>query len=248
MMEARILGSGGWIPTAMRETCCALIRAGTRALLIDAGTGVRRLIEKPELLEGIDELDIVLTHFHLDHVVGLSYLPALGLPRPPVVWAPGELAYGTASRSVLGTIIGSPFFGAGLDAIAGDVKELTPEVEIGQSGVRVRVQPRHSHPTVALRVEDALTYCTDTAYDPANASFAAGSRVLLHEAWHAADTTTDTGHTAAGEAGRLASEAGVRSLVLIHVDPLLRSDDELERVARERFAGTRVGSDLLRVL
>jgi ribonuclease BN (tRNA processing enzyme) len=247
-MEACILGSGGWIPTPTRETCCALVRLGRRALLIDAGTGVRRLLQETELLEGVDELDIVLTHFHLDHVVGLTYIPALGLPRPPVVWAPGELAYETPSASVLGTIIGTPFFGAELDDVAADVKELAPEIEIGPVRLRVRLQPRHSHPTVALRVADELTYCTDTAYDPANSSFAAGSRVLLHEAWHAADTTTDTGHTAAGDAGRLASEAGVGSLVLIHVDPLLRSDDELERLARERFAAARVGSDLLQVL
>ena len=248
-MDALILGSGGWIPTAARETCCALIREGERALLIDAGTGVRRLLEQPDLLEGVDRVDVVLTHFHLDHTVGLSYLPAVRLTAPPVVWAPGELAYGTPSRSLLGTLVGTPFFGASLDDVAGDVRELpSGAVEIGPFRLRVRVQERHAHPTVALRLRDELTYCTDTALDPENANFAAGSRVLLHEAWHASDTTSDAGHTAAGDAGRLATQAGVESLVLIHVNPLLQTDEELIRPAREAFPAAKVGRDLLKVV
>jgi hypothetical protein len=29
---------------------------------------LRRLITAPELLDGVERIDIVLTHFHLDHV------------------------------------------------------------------------------------------------------------------------------------------------------------------------------------
>jgi ribonuclease BN (tRNA processing enzyme) len=247
-MDALILGSGGWIPTAARETCCALVRDGERALLIDAGTGVRRLLEQRDLLEGVERVDVVLTHFHLDHVVGLSYLPALHPAPPPVVWAPGQLAYRTPSRSLLGRLIGRPYFGAPLDHVVDDVRELpSGSVEIGPFRLRVRVQERHAHPTVALRLGDEFTYCTDTAADSENASFASGSRVLLHEAWHASDTTSDAGHTAAGDAGRIATEAGVGSLVLIHVNPLLQADEELVRPAREAFPAAQVGRDLLRV-
>jgi len=38
---------------------------------------VRRLAgEHSDLLDGATRLDVLLTHFHLDHVCGLSYLPA----------------------------------------------------------------------------------------------------------------------------------------------------------------------------
>jgi ribonuclease BN (tRNA processing enzyme) len=70
-MKAWILGSGGWIPTERRETLCVLVRTRRHGLLLDAGTGLQRLLSTPELLDGVQTLDIALTHFHLDHVCGL---------------------------------------------------------------------------------------------------------------------------------------------------------------------------------
>ncbi|MGD2114802.1 MAG: MBL fold metallo-hydrolase, partial [Acidobacteriota bacterium] len=71
------LGTNGYIPTHGRQTMCFLVRFEDRALLLDAGTGVARLLEPRvrELLEGVEQLDVILSHFHLDHVIGLSYLP-----------------------------------------------------------------------------------------------------------------------------------------------------------------------------
>ena len=68
----RILGAGGWIPTGTHATCSALLREGPDAVLIDAGTGIERIVSDRALLEGVERLELVLTHFHLDHVVGLA--------------------------------------------------------------------------------------------------------------------------------------------------------------------------------
>ena len=43
----RILGAGGWIPTGTHATCSALLREGDAAVLIDAGTGIERLVVGP---------------------------------------------------------------------------------------------------------------------------------------------------------------------------------------------------------
>jgi ribonuclease BN (tRNA processing enzyme) len=244
-VEATVLGSGGWIPTSRRETCCALVREGSQALVIDAGTGIQRLVEDPELLRGVERLDIVLTHFHLDHVVGLGYLPALGLPEPPVVWAAGETLAGVSSKSLLGRLLAAPFFSAPLADVASAIREIEPgALEIGSFAIATRVQERHAEPTLALRVGDALTYCTDTAPDPGNAAFAAGSRVLLHEAWYAQETSDDGNHSAGGDAGRIAHEAGVEHLVIIHINPLQACDGPLAESARHHFPGAEVGVDL----
>jgi ribonuclease BN (tRNA processing enzyme) len=242
-VEGVLLGSGGWIPTSRRETCCAYLRRGTHVLLLDAGTGIQRLLEHPTLLEGVEQLDVVLTHFHLDHVVGLSYLPAL--PVRPAVWGPGELLTSVSTRSILERLLGPPLFSAPLDAIMRDIREVREAgVETDAFTVAVRVQTRHSEPTLALRVGDALTYCTDTAPDPGNVDFARGSHVLVHEAWHAQDSSDDPAHTAAGDAGRIARRAGVERLVLIHVNPLQEFDEELAAPARSEFPETEVGVDL----
>ena len=213
-------------------------------LLVDAGTGVQRLVEDPGLLAGVTALDIVLTHFHLDHVAGLSYLPAL--PLRAAIHGPGELLYATPTSDILGRLLGSPLFASTPDEIAAGVHEIpdTP-FAVGPFSMSTRIQRLHTDPTCALRFTDALTYCTDTAADEGNVAFAAGSRLLLHEAWHARAATDDGAHTAAGEAARIAHKAGVEHLVLIHVDPLLRSEEELERFALAEFQNASVGRDLV---
>jgi ribonuclease BN (tRNA processing enzyme) len=245
-MNGILLGSGGWIPTTKRETCCAFLREGSHALLIDAGTGVHRLVERPDLLTGVGRLDIVLTHFHLDHIVGLSYLPALSLPRPPTTWGPGQLLAGTSTRSILERLLSPPIFSAPLRTIASDVLEIPKGrgFDVGPFSVSTRVQERHAGSTVALRIGDVLTYCTDTAPDPGNVGFASGRRVLLHEAWYAQESSDYGNHSAGGDAGRVAREAGVDHLVLIHINPLQASDEALAASAARAFPSVRDGVDL----
>lgn len=247
-MDCVLLGSGGWIPTGTRETCSALVRHGRNVLVIDAGTGIRRLLERPDLVAEARNVHILLTHFHLDHVVGLSYLPALPLDRPPVIWGAGERLVGASTRSILERLLGPPLFAVPLEALTDGVHEI-PEgtFELESFAVASRVQTRHSHPSLAFRIGDALTYCTDTAPDRENVAFASGSHALLHEAWYAQETTDDRSHSAGGDAGRIAREAAVERLVLIHVNPLLSSDESLAMSARAEFPNTEVGRDLARV-
>lgn len=76
----RAVSLGSWMPAEGRETACVLLRRDHSVVLLDAGTGVRRLAgEHSDLLARATRLDVLLTHFHLDHVCGLSYLPALPL-------------------------------------------------------------------------------------------------------------------------------------------------------------------------
>jgi ribonuclease BN (tRNA processing enzyme) len=243
-VKVTLLGSGGWIPTVRRETCCALVRDGSSAVMIDAGSGVSRLLERPDLLDGVEQLEIVLTHFHLDHVVGFAFLPALEPAKR--VWAPGAWLYGEASEQLLRRLLDPPLFALDLGDIVAGVGEIGEEgLELGSLSLAVRAQELHPHPTLALRAGDSFAYCTDTAFDPGNAEFASGVRVLFHEAWHSTDATEDQTHTAAGEAGRLAADAGAEELVLIHVNPLLGSDDELLAPALAAFPATVVGQDFL---
>jgi ribonuclease BN (tRNA processing enzyme) len=244
-VRLEILGSGGWIPTGRRETCCYVVRRGSEVLIIDAGTGLRRLLERPDLIEEATAVNIVLSHFHLDHVVGLSYLPALDLPETVALWGPGRELYGASTQEILERLLGSPFFPAGLASIASEVIELGEgSLSCGGFAVRTRRQQRHSEPTLAFRIEDAITYCTDTAFDPGNVEFSRHSRLLLHEAWYGAANTDDLIHSAAGEAARIAHEAGAGQLVLIHVNPLLESEEALVDAARRVFTESQVGSDL----
>jgi ribonuclease BN (tRNA processing enzyme) len=241
-MDAWILGSGGWMPSERRETACALVRDGADALVLDAGSGLRRLVGEPALLDGARRLDIVLTHFHLDHVCGLGYVPAL--PLRPTIWAPGRWLYDRPSAEILGPLRRAPISPFAEERL-GAIRELAPgEQEIGAFAVAARRQPRHWDPTAGLRVGDALALVTDTAYDPDSAPFAHGVAHLLHEAWSTtANPAAVEGDATAAQAGRVASQAGARRLTLVHLRPPDPDEDALLADARAEFPATALGRD-----
>jgi ribonuclease BN (tRNA processing enzyme) len=241
-MVVTLLGSGGFAPSAVRETACALVRDGTRALLLDAGTGVRRLLTDPAHLDGLAHVDVVLTHFHLDHVCGLPYLSAL--PLTVTVWGPGEWLYGTASAEILAPLRRPPLAPTDVTAAYG-VRELGPGAQsIGGFTIRASEQPRHWSPSAGLRVDDELALVTDTPYEPASARLAEGVRLLLHEAWSTstAPRYPDRDATAA-DAARVAHESGAGSLTLIHVDPALPDPSILVADAARTFERVALGED-----
>jgi ribonuclease BN (tRNA processing enzyme) len=120
----------------------------------------------------------------------------------PTIWAPGAWLYGRPSEELLGPFV--PF--------EKRIAELGESQRLGPFDLRARAQPLHAHPTAGLRVGDRLALITDTAYDPGSAPFARGVDHLLHEAW-------DDGNPSAGDAARVAHDAGVQRLTLVHLAP-----------------------------
>jgi ribonuclease BN (tRNA processing enzyme) len=115
-----------------------------------------------------------------------------------------------------------------------EVRDL-PAGEIQLDGVRVatRRQDRHSAPSLAFRFDDELAWITDTAYDPESARFAAGCELLAHEAWYVSTNPRNEDiHTSAAQAGKIAADAGVERLLLIHLPPFEESVDGLVAEAR----------------
>ncbi len=245
---AWLLGAGGWMPTDERETTSILIRRGSDALLIDAGTGVRRLVTDQTLLDGVRALDVVLTHFHLDHTCGLLYLPAIfaagELDRSPKLVAPGRWLFDASTSDVVAPLIDpplSPFPGSFFD----EILELRGgSQQIGPFTLNTIAQRRHWGPTAGLRIDDALAILTDTAYEADHAAFVSGASHLLHEAWSSSANPILPDHDATGaDAARTAAEGCVANLTLIHLNPLLGDPEDVLADARRGFPTARLGID-----
>jgi ribonuclease BN (tRNA processing enzyme) len=224
-----------------------LIRHGGEALLLDAGTGVRRLVGDRSLLAGARRLDVLLTHFHLDHVCGLGYLPALGLPV--TVHGPGAWLYGRSTAELLAPLRTAPL-SPFTDEELGEVAELREGgQEIAGLVMQARRQPRHWAPTAGLRLGDELAYVTDTAWDEGSVGLARGVRLLLHEAWScSAEPRSSEGDSTGADAGRVAAAAGVERLRLVHLNPTLPDLDAVLADARGAFPEAELGVDGERLL
>ncbi|HEY5386855.1 MAG TPA: MBL fold metallo-hydrolase [Thermoleophilia bacterium] len=258
-MRVTLLGTIGWMPSDRRETTCFACRAGDSLFIFDAGTGLRRLREPAQaaLLDGARDVHLFLTHYHLDHVCGLAYLPGVLPGRRLVIHAPVAAVNGVDPERAVAGLLRRPYNPRDWDELT-DLS-LEPVVaganDIAGHTVRVRAQ-HHSDVSVAYRLDDAFVLATDTRPDPATAEFAAGVGLLLHEAWYnVADHHTDqipaallpgyAAHSEVGAVAVLAAEADVGRLVPMHLNPL---HDEvyyaaLQAAARAVFPRTDVLPD-----
>lgn len=232
-------------PTTVRyggNTACVAIQRGPSLLIIDAGTGIVPLGDR--LPEGVDEVLILLTHRHMDHLQGLSFFEPLyggnaqvgllDLPTHEGYWTPLELFDG------ISVPMAPPAAGGRVARIEGD-----PLEALGARGWHVaRLDLRHPGGCVGYRITEggsAFVHLTDSelgnadaAYFGRCAEFCRGATVLSHDAQylHAEmGVRRGRGHSSVERACDLAREAGVGTLVLFHHDPA-RDDDALDAVGR----------------
>lgn len=231
-MDVTLLGTNGWMPRGARETTCFAVRTGSTLLVFDAGTGLRRLLD-PEhagLLEGAEEVELFLSHYHLDHVCGLAYLSGVLPGMDVVLRPPAEALTGVDPRAAVAELVRRPYNPVDLTDMPNIRVRPTDGGENDVAGHTLRVRPQqHSDASVSFRLDDELVIATDTRVDPAAVEFARGAGLWLHESWYwsgdpaLAERDLPPGYVAHSEAtgvAGLAAEAGVGRLILVHLNPL----------------------------
>jgi phosphoribosyl 1,2-cyclic phosphodiesterase len=268
-MEARVWGCRGSLatpgPDTVRyggNTSCVEVRleSGHR-LVLDAGTGMRPLGVVMEDDDPTDEIHILLTHLHLDHLQGLGFFRPLFRAGVHVhIWGPASPVHSLADRIAM--YLSPPLFPVRLSDIPARLTfHDAPEepVTIGSATVRAG-KVAHQGPTVGYRIEEngkVLAYLPDhepslggvqlddqptawiSGHDVAHAA-----DVLFHDAQYGDDEYprhVGWGHSCIDHVMAFARRAGAETIVLFHHDPY-HSDDELEALldtARVRCSGDR---------
>ncbi|WP_095085886.1 MBL fold metallo-hydrolase [Mesorhizobium sophorae] len=224
----------------------SLLQMGGRSIVIDCGLGVTRGLVDAGI--GLKALDLIfITHLHSDHVLELGPLVhtawTAGLASPVSVYGPpGTDHYWRRFCQAMEFDVEIRIVDEGRPDIRElvSINEFTEGLIVEQHGLEVSAL-RVDHPPVtdcfALRFErggKSVVFSTDTAFFPPLADFAQGADILVHEAMleegiERLVAKTGNGarlrehllasHSFAEEAGRIASDAGVKRLVLNHLIP-----------------------------
>jgi ribonuclease Z len=238
MPKVIILGSSNAIPDEDHENSHMALVGDKRLVLIDCvNNPIVRLKKAGLKVENIT--DLILTHFHPDHVSGV---PLLLMD----LWLLGrqqELRiYGldfTLDRlekmmDLYGWDTWPRFFPVKMVRLPEETMTLIQdhdEWKIFSSPVR------HIIPNIGLRIEfpesgKVFAYSGDTEPCPEVVELAQNAEVLIHES-----TGASLGHTDADQAGEIAKSAGAEQLFLIHYANGRFKDNGIVARAAQEFSG-----------
>lgn len=217
-MQVEFLGTAGFHPSETRHTSCVYIGDAARdeAILLDAGTGVFRLIGR----NVPPKLHIFLSHAHLDHTMGLTFLI--------------DVLYG---KSCSVTLYGAPktldaavkMFDSALFPMAFEhcTQTLTAGGSCFIAGARVSAcDLTHPGGSQGYRFDwsdRSLAYITDTAGDARYLEFIEDADLLIHERNFTDDLDSiarASGHCTSSDVARVARKARARVVALTHFNPL----------------------------
>ena len=250
-MKIRFWGTRGSIPapgpSTLRyggNTSCVEVRLADGSLIIlDGGSGIRPL----GAALGTCEAVVLLSHYHWDHIQGMPFFSPFYSSRS-CIHVLGPEYNGEGPGELLGGQMLAPYFPAPASdwqGVAGfEIVAAGESLTIGSATVQVG---RLSHPglTFGYRIEESgctFVYASDDEPDVASPPLLAGIvglaqdvDLLLHDCQYTEaeyETRHRWGHSTPRQAARIATDAGVRRLLLFHHDPG-HSDEQVEALAEE---------------
>ena len=260
-MQLEFWGVRGTAPVSGRDmvrygghTPCAALRSSAGDfLIVDAGTGIKRLGEQLMADSGKAALkvDLLLTHFHLDHIIGLPFFAPLYAPQAVITFH--SPAVPRETEKYLGGLQMGRYFPVAFKETASRKKFLkTDEAGFQVGTLRISHCPlNHPQGSVAYRVEEdgrSVVFATDTeppeqGIDERLASFIRGATYLICDSMFTPReyrVRQGWGHSSWLDGTKLARAGKVKNLVLSHFNP--DHDDSqvagMLRLARKEFRRT----------
>lgn len=250
-MKINIRGARGSIPTADPytvyyggNTSCVEVSEDGWHLVLDAGSGIRYSHKgNPRHNK---RTDILLTHLHLDHILGLGFFQPLFDPEMEIhIWGPASTSHSLHSR--LTRYLSPPLFPVLIRNLPCKLSlhELdNKEFQIGPFRI-LALYVIHPGPTVGYRItgqHSVFTYIPD--HEPAlgrngipgNPKWISGfdlakdADLLFHDSQYTNEEypfKLGWGHSSMDDTLRFASMTGVKRVLLAHHDPD-HSDHQLD--------------------
>ncbi len=245
-MEIIFLGTNGWYDTGTANTLCVLIKTQKYDIVLDAGNGFSKL---NKYVDGTKPVYLFLSHFHLDHIVGLHTLLKFDLEKGL------KICGGAGARRVLASLLRRPFT-VPLKDLRYKTEVLELPSQTGKIPFNCSCLPlQHSGPVLGYRFEidgRTIAFCTDTGYCENSVKLAGKADLLLSEC----SFLRGTGHPGWSHmnprtAAALARASGAGKLALVHFDPAtypeLSDRKKAAALARKTFKNTFAARDGMRI-
>lgn len=227
-MKIIFLGTNGWYDTQTGNTLSILIATREHNIVLDAGNGFTKL---DKVLSNSHPIFLFLSHFHLDHLIGLHALLKFSFSQKLTLAGP------KGTERVLKALIRQPFT-APLERLSYETEIL--EMPESESRFPFKVKAMDLvHPPLSMgyrfRLEEKeIAYCPDTGYCENAVKLARGADLLISEcSFLPGEHSPDWPHLNPQFAARIAKEAGARRLALVHFDAAKYTNLDLREVAEK---------------
>ena len=248
-MKITPLGITGFIPTSKTDSSSFLVEKDDSLFLLDAGTGVRKFLEKDmaSKLSKSKKLHIFFSHLHHDHTCGLTWLLKLFkgkifiyVPKSPLVEFEGEkIIRELASPNMFGLSLEKwPNFG---DIISYDTTEISVD------RIKIKILPQeHSGGSVGIRI-GKFAYITDTEPTDKHIDFIKNCDLVFMDTMHdkgdyeaIITNNKKAEHGWSVGNGIIASKSNIKQLGLIHINCFYNSHriDSLLSETKSQFENT----------
>ncbi|MBR7090771.1 MAG: MBL fold metallo-hydrolase [Lachnospiraceae bacterium] len=238
-MKVTILGARGSIPTEGKDmiefgggTSCVLVENGDQAIYLDAGTG---MICTPDI--GDKHISVLLTHPHLDHILGFPFFPYISQKERKIDIYAGKCGELGAFEQ-LEALYKNPFWPCGLKDYPSDVEfhDIAFPMCIGAFTV-TGIPSVHPGGSLVYRLEAdgrSVVYATDYEYEEDKAGeltdFSRDCDLLLFDAQYTDEefeARKGFGHSTVAQGMLIKEKSGAKNIRFVHHDP--RHTDEFLR-------------------
>lgn len=255
-MIVRCWGARGSVPVSGKEyvryggdtTCIEIRSKNNDIIIIDAGTGIRRL-GNSLLKEDLHSYSIFFTHVHWDHILGFPFFKPNFRGKTQIDLY-GRSFDQDSIKSILSKTMTHPYFPVIYDYVvkANINYHEVDEKPIQIGSIKIETIPL-CHPNMGVGykfIEDGKTFVflTDnelTYKHPGGLDFkdymefSKGADLLIHDAEYTEEEyqyTKTFGHSIYTDALRLALEAGVKNFGMYHLNQD-RTDDDVDKMVKD---------------
>ena len=251
-MLIKFWGTRGSVPVPGKDTvkyggntpCVEIRTADNKLLVLDAGTGIRELGNYIIQNNVDDPLDILLSHYHWDHIQGIPFFVPIYQKGRKINF------YGTPGseksvKKLLSDQMEKEYFPVNIDEVPADItfKNIKPNESFKLDGLEINTYSvYHPSPTLTFKVcenNKCVVYMTDNELDVRGEDdtniyeklksknvglidFCYGCEYLIHDMMfdeNLIESKIGWGHSSNKALANFAIMANVKNLVFFHYNP-----------------------------